>query len=129
MKTRDLGPPVGVHRVSEAEMELKVYYQKLRQVEGSITEPYVVVASLETPDGGRAGVLTEVPRALAAKLIVEGGARLATGEESLEFREQVAEAKRLAEQSAAASRIQVTVVSEPQENGKKQKAKSKIPQE
>jgi len=110
-------------------MELKVYYQKLRQVEGGIPEPYVVVSSLGTPDGGRPGVLTEVPRALAAKLIVEGGARLATGEESQEFREQVAEAKRLAEQAAAAGRIQVTVVSDRQEDGKKQKAKSKVPQE
>ncbi len=106
-------------------MELKVYYQKLRQVEGSIAEPYVVVSSLETPDGGRAGVLTEVPRGLAARLIVEGGARLASSEEAVTFREQIAEAKRLAEQSAAASRIQVTVVSEPQEDGKKQKSKLK----
>jgi lysophospholipase L1-like esterase len=110
-------------------MDLKVYYQKLRQVEGSIAEPDVVVASLGTPDGGRAGVLTEVPRALAAKLIVEGGARLATEEETLRFREQVAEAKRLAEEAAAASRIQVTVVSEPREDGKRQKAKGKTGQE
>jgi hypothetical protein len=106
-------------------MDLKVYYQKLRQVEGSITEPDLVVASLGTPDGGRAGVLTEVPRALAAKLIVEGGARRASDEETSEFRARVAEAKRLAEQSAAVNRIQVTVVSEPQEESKRQKAKSK----
>jgi len=110
-------------------MDLKVYYQKLRQLEGSIAEPDVVVASLATPDGGRAGVLTQVPRALAAKLIVEGGARLATEEENLAYAQQVAEAKRTAEQSAAASRIQVTVVSEPQEDGRKPKGKSKIPQE
>ncbi len=106
-------------------MELKVYYQKLRQVEGSIAEPHVVVSSLETPDGGRPGVLTEVPRDLAARLIVEGGARLASSEEAVTFREQIAEAKRVAEQSAAASRIQVTVVSELQEDGKKQKSKIK----
>jgi hypothetical protein len=110
-------------------MDLKVYYQKLRQVEGSIAEPYVVIASLVTPDGGRAGVLTEVPRALAAKLIVEGGARQAGEVETREFRERVAEAKRLAEQSAAANRIQVSVISEPQEDGKRQKAKNRNPQE
>ena len=106
-------------------MELKVYYQKLRQVEEGIAEPYVVVSSLETPDGGRAGVLTEAPRAIAARLIVDGGARLATSEEAVTFREQIAEAKRVAELSAAASRIQVTVVSEPQEDGKKQNSKIK----
>ncbi len=110
-------------------MELKVYYQKLRQVEASIAEPHVVISSMETPDGGRAGVLTEVPRALAARLIVEAGARLATAEEAIAFREQVAEAKRLADQSAAASRIQVTVVSEPQDDGRKNKAKSKNSQQ
>ena len=110
-------------------MELKVYYQKLRQVEGGIAEPHVVVSSLETPDGGRPGVLTEVPRDLAARLIVEGGARLASSEEAVTFREQIAEAKRAAEQSAAASRIQVTVVSEPQEDGKKQKSRSRSSQQ
>ncbi len=110
-------------------MELKVYYQKLRQIEGSIAEPHVVVVSLETPEGGRAGMLTEVPRPLAAKLIVEGGARLATEEETNGFRERIWGARRLAEESAAASRIQVTVVSGSQEDGKRQKVKGKTPQE
>ena len=73
-----------------------------------------MVVSLATPDGGRAGVLTEAPRAIAAKMIVEGSARLATDEEAEGYRAQAAEARRLAEQSAVASRIQVTVVSEPE---------------
>jgi len=93
-------------------MDLKVFYQKLRQTEASIAEAHVVVVSLETPDGGRAGVRTEVPRALAARIVVEGRARLATPEESAEFREQAAEAKRAADQAATASRIQIAVVSE-----------------
>jgi len=93
-------------------MDLKVFYQKLRQTEASIAEAHVVVVSLETPDGGRAGVRTEVPRALAARMVVEGRARLATPEESAEFREQTAEAKRAADQAATASRIQIAVVSE-----------------
>jgi hypothetical protein len=117
-------------------MDLKAYYQKLRTTEASLTEPQVVVVSLGTPDGGRAGVLTEVPRAIAAKMIVEGSARLATEEEAGEFRAQSSETRRLAEQAAAASRIQVTVISEPApepkkpasgplEESKRQKAKSK----
>jgi len=42
--------------------------------------------SRETPDGGRAGVKTQVPRALAARMIVEEKADLATPEEAEEFR-------------------------------------------
>jgi hypothetical protein len=44
--------------------------------------------------------------------VVEGRARLATGEEAAKFRAEVAEAKRVADQLAAAGRMQVTVVSE-----------------
>jgi len=93
-------------------MDLKVYYQKLRQTESSIAEPYVVTVSQETPEGGRAGVRTEVSRGLAAKMLVEGRARMASAEEASEFREQTAEAKRLADQMSAANRMQITVVSE-----------------
>jgi hypothetical protein len=93
-------------------MDLKVYYQRMRQIEAALGEAYVVVVSQETPDGGRAGVRTEVPRLVAAKLIVEGRARLATAEEASEYREQTAEAKRAAEQAATAGRMQLTVISE-----------------
>jgi hypothetical protein len=105
-------------------MDLKAYYQKLRTVEGSLKEPEVTVVSLATPDGGKAGVLTEAPRAIAAKMIVEGSARLAADEETEKFRAQAAETRRVAEQAAVASRIQVTVVSEaePRKAGSAPKA-------
>ncbi len=93
-------------------MDLKVYYQKLRHTEAAIAEPQVVLVSLETADGGRAGVFSEAPRAVAAKMIVEGRGRLANEAEAAAFREQVAEAKREREQAIAASRMQVTVISE-----------------
>jgi len=93
-------------------MDLKVYYQKLRQVEAAIPEPDVVVASLETSDGGRTGVLSEVARGVAARMIVEGKARLATEEESAAFRARIAEGRRAAEQLATAGRVQLTVLSE-----------------
>jgi len=93
-------------------MDLQVYYQKLRQIEAGIAESDVVVVSLETPDGGKPGVRAEVPREIAAKLVLESRARLASEEESSSFREGVAEAKRIADQAAAASRMQFTVVSE-----------------
>jgi hypothetical protein len=95
-------------------MDLKVYYQKLRQIEASLTNPYMVLVSLATPDGGRAGVPTEAPRDIAAKMIVDGSARLATEAETQEYREKCQEASRAAEQASLASRIQVTVLSEPE---------------
>ncbi len=67
-------------------MDLRVYFQKIRRIEAELAEPYVVVVSRETPDGGKPGVRTEVPRALAAKLIVEDQAALASAEEAAEFR-------------------------------------------
>jgi hypothetical protein len=92
-------------------MDLQIYYRKIRELEESFKEPSVVVVSQGTPDGGREGVFTEVPRRTAAKLIVEGTARLATSEEAADFQEKKAEAKRQADQVAAASRMQFTVVS------------------
>jgi hypothetical protein len=92
-------------------MNLKVYYQKLRQIEASLAEAYVVVMSLATPDGGKAGVATEVPRGIGARMIVEGSARLAEEAEAAEFRARNEETRQAAEQAALANRIQVTVLS------------------
>lgn len=97
------------HFVLGGEMDLRAYYQKIRETEGRLKEPCVVV-SLQTPDGGKAGVRTEVSRDVAARMIVDGRAREASEEEAREFMEQKAEAKRVAEQLAAAARMQVTVV-------------------
>jgi hypothetical protein len=89
-----------------------MFYQKLRQIEASLAEADVIVMSLETADGGRAGVPSEASRAVAARMIVEGKARLATAEEASAFRERTAEAKRSADQLAAAGKVQVTVISD-----------------
>ena len=95
-------------------MDLKAYYQKLRQIEAGLTNSCVVLVSLATPDGGRAGVATEAPRDVAAKMMVEGSARAATEAEAQEYREKCQEACRAAEQASLARRIQVTVLSEPE---------------
>ena len=52
-------------------MDLRLYYQKIRDTEAKIADAFPVVESCETPDGGTSGRLTEVTPALAAKLIVE----------------------------------------------------------
>jgi hypothetical protein len=93
-------------------VDLRHYYAKLRQIETGLEGDYVVVVSQETPDGGRAGVLNEAPRALAAKLIAEGQARLANEEERRAFHEKHATARKIAEQAAAVRRVQVAVVPE-----------------
>ena len=93
-------------------MDLQIYYRKIREIEKNLSDPSVVVVSQDTPDGGREGEFTEAPRRTAAKMIVEGSARLATEVEATAFRERNVEAKSRADQVAAASRMQFTVVSQ-----------------
>ena len=67
-------------------MDLKKFYQKLREIEQSITDAFPVVVTNETTDGGRSGQKAEVARSTAAKMIVEGQARLADAEETSAYR-------------------------------------------
>lgn len=90
-------------------MNLKSYYQKIREFESSIVEPFVVVVSHETADGGKEGLLTEVPKAVAAKMIADGRGRLASEEAAREFQEKKAEAKKAVETDATANRMQATL--------------------
>jgi hypothetical protein len=91
-------------------MDLKNYYQKIHEQETKIGERFAILASTETPDGGKPGILTEVATKVAAKMVVDGVARLATPEETRVFREHQAEAVREAEQAAASSKVQLTVL-------------------
>lgn len=91
-------------------MDLRAYYQKVRETEAHISSPYAVVVSLVTPDGGRAGVVTEVPTPIGARMIVEGAARPATDDETRSFRQQQASNKLIADNAVAASKVHVVVV-------------------
>ena len=91
-------------------MNLKTYYQKIRDVEHTLAEPFAVLVSHATPDGGREGMLIEVPSQLAAKMIADGRAHLAGTEETQNFRQKAAEAKKVADEEALASKMQVTIV-------------------
>jgi len=93
-------------------MDLKIYYQKLRKLEREIPEEHLVVVSQETPDGGRADHKTEVTRSVAAMMILEGRARVATKEEAAQFYKTLSEQRRLAEQAVLAERVQVNVISD-----------------
>jgi len=93
-------------------MDLRAYYQKIRDLERTFKGTFPVVVSQETPDGGTAGVKTEVPLHIAARMIVDGKAILASEEEAKEFLEQKIAAKKAADQLQASSRMQVTVMSD-----------------
>ncbi len=107
-------------------MDLRLYYQKVRNTEAEIAEAFPVVVSKETQDGGKDGRYAEVTRAIAAKMIVEGTARLATADEAKTYRDAQAEAKRIADQETEAAKVQFTVVSTSEmaklTGGKKDKA-------
>jgi len=62
-------------------MNLQQYYRRIRDCEEGIASQDAWVVSEATADGGRDGVLSEVPRRVAARLIVDGLGRLAAGEE------------------------------------------------
>jgi hypothetical protein len=91
-------------------MNLNNYYDKIRETEQQIFGDCAVIVSQETPDGGRPGVLTEAPKRTASRLVVEGAARLATADEAAAFRAAKQKAKAEADDAAAASKVQFTVV-------------------
>ena len=91
-------------------MNLRHYFQKIRDIESNIPDEFPLVVSLETADGGKPGTPTEVPRRLAAKMVAESVARLAREEERKAFDAAKAEALRLAEHLAAASKVQIAVI-------------------
>ena len=93
-------------------MDLKAFYQKIRETESSIVEEVTVTVSLSTPDGGRAGVLAEVPRSIAARTIVEGKAQLATDEQAAAYRLGIAAARKAAEDKLAAGQARYSVIAE-----------------
>ena len=91
-------------------MDLKLYYQKMREAKARITDEFPVMMSQETDDGGKPGILTEVTREIAARMLVEGTARVAGAAEAVAFRERQEEALRAVEQAIAATKVQLTVV-------------------
>ena len=93
-------------------MDLRDFFRTMREIEAQIEDEHVVVASLATGDGGKAGVRTEVPRKLAARMIAEGKARLATAEEAEAFQLRVLQDVEAVERAALAEKLQVALVSD-----------------
>ena len=95
-------------------MDLRSYYRKVREAEETLTGESVVMVSLATSEGGKEGVRTETPRLVAAKLIAEGRARVATEEEAEGFHASNREAKERFDQEEAARRMHVMVIPSPE---------------
>jgi len=91
-------------------MDLRSYYQQVRDADETLIGAHIVMVSLTTPEGGKAGVKTEVARAIAAKLIVEQRARVATEQESSEFHQANKDAKEKYDAQQAVQRLQVMVI-------------------
>ena len=93
-------------------MDLRQYFRKIEELKTTMTDGYQMVVSLETPDGGKAGLVSEVSRANAAKLIAEGRAVLASEEQKQQLLEKQRLARETAKQAEMARQLQVTLVSE-----------------
>jgi len=92
-------------------MDLRIYYQKIRDVEAGIGTEFPVIKSRETADGGKSGTLTEVPKQIAAKLIVDGMAEIAPEEDVAKFRaDQEAAKAEFERKTAALAAMQLTLV-------------------
>jgi len=95
-------------------VDLKQYFRKMREIEASLTDEFPLVVSLDTPDGGKAGKLSEVSRQNAAKMIIEGRASLASEEAAKTYRARQAAAKEAADKAEMARRVQVAIISDPE---------------
>src|SRR5882724_7905644 len=93
-------------------MDLRDFFKRIREIEATIEGASTLVVSHDTPDGGKAGVRTETPRYIAARLIAEGRARLATPDEMESHYETIRLAVAEAETAAISERVQVALVSD-----------------
>jgi hypothetical protein len=95
-------------------VDLKQYFRKMREIEGTIADPFALIVSLETPDGGKAGMITEVSRFNAAKMIIEGRAVLANESQKDAYLAQQEAARKAAEKAELAKRVQVAILTDPE---------------
>ena len=91
-------------------MDLRTWYKKVRDAEAGLTGEHFVMVSLATSEGGNEGVRTEVPRSIAARLIAETRARVASEEEAREFHEANRLALEQHKQEEDARKVQVMVI-------------------
>lgn len=90
-------------------MDVKQYFQRVRELAAQIPADAVVIKSIATTNGGRAGVMTEVNRYTAAKQVIDGNAVLATEDESAAYHHEMELRRQVAERAQALSRLQISL--------------------
>jgi hypothetical protein len=103
-------------------MDLRQYYKKLHELEDKMPEAHVLVVSVESGDGGKEGVITEVTRRNACQLILDGRARRADQKEDDDFRLVEMEEREAFQRAKTASRVQFQMV--PSDTGRPAPSKS-----
>jgi hypothetical protein len=93
-------------------MDLRQYFKKIKDTELSIEEPYLLIVSLETADGGKPGAVVEVSRQEAAKSLVENRAIRASNEQKEAYFKLEAERKKSAEKAELSRRLQIAIISD-----------------
>ena len=94
-------------------MNLRKYYESVKETRKSLSEPYVYLTSKSTPNGGVAGVVTEVETDIAAKMIVDGVAS-PSEEHEIAACKAKREADRIrAKEEEMRNRVRITLVNEP----------------
>jgi hypothetical protein len=94
-------------------MNLRTYYQNVKRIREGLPEPYVFLTSLSTPNGGKEGIVTEVETSLAARMIADLIARIATSEEIAAYQANCDLLRAEAKEDELRSRLRVTLVNEP----------------
>lgn len=93
-------------------MDLRAYYREVVKQEEAIPGPFALIVSCKTSVGGQEGVISEVARGVAAKMIVEKTARLATAEEEATWHEERQEAERRKQLAAHQERVRLAMLAE-----------------
>jgi len=90
-------------------MDVKQYFQRVRELAAQLPAEAVVIKSVSTTNGGRAGVMAEVARYTAAKQVIDGNAVLATEEESAVYHQEMEARRQVAERAQALNRFQISL--------------------
>ena len=73
-------------------MNLRTFFQRVRELKRDLGPGPVVIVSQDTSDGGVEGATVEASTEVAARLIAEGKARVASEEEARKYRADQQEA-------------------------------------
>jgi hypothetical protein len=95
-------------------MNLRKYYEEVKQVREKLESEFVYLTTSETPNGGVEGRVFEVAADTAARMLVDRVARLSTEDEVAAYLVEAAKLRHAAQEEQMKSRLRVSLVQEPQ---------------